>query len=155
MIHITLKDGTVREAESGVTAAELAKSISGGLCRAACAAKIDGQVRDLRAPIEKDAAVEVLTFADEAGARALRHTVSHILAQAVLRLYPDTLLATGPATDTGFFYDFGVANAFGADDLAKIEAEMRAIVKEDLPLERFELPRAEALALEEEMGEPY
>lgn len=155
MISISLKGGEVRQFEPGVTPMEIAKSLSGGLYRAACAAKVDGEVRDLRTPIEKDAKVEILTFEDEDGRRAFRHTASHILAQAVKRLYPEVKLTIGPAVENGFYYDFDTELSFTAEELAKIEGEMKKIVKEALPIERFELSPEEALKLMEEKGELY
>ena len=127
---ITLKDNVVKEYQSGTTAYDIAKDISAGLARAACAAKIDGKVCDLRTCIDKDSSLEILTFDDEDGRRAFRHTASHILAQAVKRLFPDAKLAIGPAIENGFYYDFDVETPFTADDLVKIEAEMKKIVKE-------------------------
>lgn len=155
MISISLKGGEVRQFEPGVTPVEIAKSLSGGLYRAACAAKVDGEVRDLRTPIEKDAQVEILTFEDEDGRRAFRHTASHILAQAVKRLYPEVKLTIGPAVENGFYYDFDTELSFTAEELAKVEGEMKKIVKEALPIERFELSPEEALKLMEEKGESY
>ena len=152
MIKIDLK-GQVKEFESGVTPADVAKSIGMGLYKSACAARIDGQVCDLRTPITQDCALEILTFDTEEGKHAYWHTTSHILAQAVLRLYPGTKFSIGPAIDNGFYYDFDLENPLSADDLPKIEEEMKRIIKENLPLERFELPVPEAKALME--GQPY
>ena len=155
MINITLKDGSVLQVESGSTAYDAAKQISAGLARAACAARINGQNADLRTPLTEDCALEILTFEDDYGRRTFRHTASHIMAQAVKRLYPEAKLAIGPAVDDGFYYDFDVENKFTPEDLEKIEAEMKKIVKEDLKLERSLKSREEAVAFFEEKGEPY
>ena len=153
MIHITLKGGAVKEFEAPVTPMQIAKSIGEGLYKAVCVAKIDGVVRDLRTPIEKDAQVELLTFDDEEGKRAFWHTASHVMAQAVLHLVPGVKCAIGPAIKDGFYYDFDVEKPFTPEDLEKIEAEMKKIVKQGIPLERFELPPAEALELMKD--DPY
>ena len=153
MIHITLKGGAVKEFEAPVTPMQIAKSIGEGLYKAVCVAKIDGVVRDLRTPIEKDAQVELLTFDDEEGKRAFWHTASHVMAQAVLHLFPGVNCAIGPAIKDGFYYDFDVEKPFTPEDLEKIEAEMKKIVKQGIPLERFELPPAEALELMKD--DPY
>ena len=155
MIRITLKDGSSLEFPKGEAAIALAKNISEGLARVACAAVIDGQVCDLRTPLMQDCEVRFVTFDDEEGRRAYRHTASHVLAQAVLRLYPNAKLAIGPAIDDGFYYDFDVETPFSPEDLPKIEAEMKKIIKENLPIERFTLPRAEGIALMEKLGQPY
>ena len=139
MLNITLKGGTVKEFETGTTIAEIAKSLGMGLYKAACAGKIDGKVVDLRTPVTSDCEVAILTFDDEDGRRAFRHTASHLLAQAVLRLYPDAKLAIGPAIDNGFYYDFDLQETLTAKDLEKIEKEMSRLVKEGLALEQFEL----------------
>ena len=139
MVKIDLK-GQVKEFENGVTAAEVAKSIGMGLYKSACAAKIDGEVKDLRTPIDKDCSLEILTFDSPEGRHAYWHTASHILAQAVQRLYPGTKFAIGPAIENGFYYDMELEAPLSTDDLPKIEAEMKKIIKEDIPLERFELP---------------
>ncbi len=152
MIKINLK-GEIREFESGITPAEIAKSIGMGLYKAACAARVAGEVVDLRTPIEKDAAVEILTFDTAEGRHAYWHTSSHILAQAVGRLYPGTKFAIGPAIDNGFYYDFELPAPVSSDDLPKIEEEMCKIIKEDFPIERYELPAQEAI--KEEAGQPY
>jgi len=153
MINITLKGGAVKEFEAPVTPMQIAKSIGEGLYKAVCVAKIDGEVKDLRTPIEKDAVVELLTFDDEEGKRAFWHTTSHIPAQAVLHLFPDVKCAIGPAIKDGFYYDFDVEKPFTPEDLEKIEAEMKKIVKQGIPLERFELAPAEALELMKD--DPY
>ena len=134
MVKLTLKDGSVREAEQGMSAAEIIKGIGMGLYKAACCVKIDGKVCDLRTVINNDCNFEVMTFDSDEGKKAFRHTASHILAQAVKRLYPEAKLAIGPAIEDGFYYDFDLGKSFTPDDLAKIEAEMKKIIKEDIPL---------------------
>lgn len=146
MIKVDLK-GSEKEFESGVSVAEVAKSIGMGLYKSACAAKVNGEVCDLRTVLNEDCKVEILTFDDKEGKKAYWHTASHIMAQAVNRLYPGTKFAIGPAVDNGFYYDMELPQAITNDDLAKIEAEMKKIIKEDLEIERFELPVAEALEL--------
>ena len=146
MIKVDLK-GSEKEIESGVSVAEVAKSIGMGLYKSACAAKVNGEVCDLRTVLNEDCKVEILTFDDKEGKKAYWHTASHIMAQAVNRLYPGTKFAIGPAVDNGFYYDMELPQAITNDDLAKIEAEMKKIIKEDIEIERFELPVAEALAL--------
>ncbi len=155
MIKITLKGDVVKEFESGITAYEVAKDISQGLAKAACAVRINGVNADLRTVLAEDCALEILTFDDEYGRWAFRHTASHILAQAVKRLYPNAKLAIGPAVDDGFYYDFDIDQKFTPEDLEKIEAEMKKIVKEDIKLERFVLPQAEAVAKFKAEDEPY
>ena len=155
MIQITLKDGSVKEAEAGISAAQFAKSIGMGLYKAACAARVNGKAVDLRTPLTEDCQVEILTFDDPDGRWAFRHTASHILAQAVKRLYPKVKLAIGPAIDNGFYYDFDTDTPFTPEDLAKIEGEMKKIVKENLALERIEVSPEEAKKLFEEAGEKY
>ncbi len=155
MIKVTLKGGTVKELEPGITAAEIAKSIGEGLYKAACVCKINGETRDLRTPVTEDCELQILTFDDEEGKRTYRHTASHVLAQAVKRLFPSAKLAIGPAVDNGFYYDFDVDTPFTADDVEKIEEEMRKIVKEDLPIEYFEMTPDEAVAHYEALGEIY
>ncbi len=145
MIKITLKGDVVKEFDGSVTPAEVAKSLGAGLYKAACAAEIDGVVCDLRTPITSDCALNILTFDSTEGRRAFWHTTSHVLAQAVLRLFPEAKFAIGPAIDNGFYYDFDLPTPFTPQDLEKIEAEMAKIVKEELPLERFELSGQEAL----------
>ena len=152
-MNITLFDGSVKQFEDGMSALEIAKSLSQGLGKKALAAKINGEVVDLSTIIDKDCNLEILTFNEPEGKKALWHTASHVLAQAVLRLFPDAKLAIGPAIDTGFYYDFDVEKPFVAEDLVKIEKEMKRIVAQNIPLERFELPRDEALALVND--EPY
>lgn len=155
MVNIELKGGVVKEFDNGITAMEVAKSLGMGLYKAACVCRIDGEVKDLRTPIDKDCKLEILTFDDDDGKRALRHTASHVLAQAVKRLYPEAKLAIGPAIDNGFYYDFDVDVPFTPEVLEKIEAEMKKIVKEALPLERYELAPEEAIELMEKKGETY
>ena len=132
MINIELKGGAVKEFEYGVTPAEIAKSIGAGLYKAVCAAKINGEVVDLRTPIEADSKVELLTFDDADGKHAFWHTASHVLAQAVKRLYPNARCAIGPAIESGFYYDFDVEKPFSAEDLQKIKAEMKKSSSQDL-----------------------
>lgn len=146
MIKVDLK-GSEKEFESGVSVAEVAKSIGMGLYKSACAAKVNGEVCDLRTVLNEDCKVEILTFDDKEGKKAYWHTASHIMAQAVNRLYPGTKFAIGPAVDNCFYYDMELPQAITNDDLAKIEAEMKKIIKEDIEIERFELPVAEALEL--------
>lgn len=146
MIKVDLK-GSEKEFESGVSVVEVAKSIGMGLYKSACAAKVNGEVCDLRTVLNEDCKVEILTFDDKEGKKAYWHTASHIMAQAVNRLYPGTKFAIGPAVDNGFYYDMELPQAITNDDLAKIEAEMKKIIKEDIEIERFELPVAEALEL--------
>ena len=146
MIKVDLK-GSEKEFESGVSVAEVAKSIGMGLYKSACAAKVNGEVCDLRTVLNEDCKVEILTFDDKEGKKAYWHTASHIMAQAVNRLYPGTKFAIGPAVDNGFYYDMELPQAITNDDLAKIEAEMKKIIKDDIEIERFELPVAEALEL--------
>ncbi|MCH5325095.1 MAG: threonine--tRNA ligase [Eubacterium sp.] len=155
MVNLTLKDGSVKQVDAGLSVIEIAAQISRGLAKAACAARIDGEVKDLRTVINNDCALEILTFDDEDGRKAFRHTASHILAQAVKRLYPDVKLAIGPAIDNGFYYDFDRETPFTNEELAKIEEEMKKIVKEDIKLEQFEMSPADAIAYLKEQDEPY
>ena len=152
---ITLKDGSKREVQEGISVIDLAKEISEGLARVATAGRVDGKVVDLRYNLNKDCNVEILTFDDEDGKKAYWHTTSHIMAQAIKRLYKDVKLAIGPAIDGGFYYDFDTEYRFSEADFEKIEAEMKKIIKEDLPIERFELPRSEAIKLMKDAGEEY
>ena len=147
MIDVKLKDGSSLQVEQGSTVAEVAKQISMGLYRNAVGGLVDGEVADLRQPLEKDCSLEILTFEDAAGKRVFWHTASHVLAQAVQHLFPGVKFAIGPAIDGGFYYDFDVEKPFTTEDLEKIEAEMKKIGKEALPLERFELDPAEAKEL--------
>ena len=152
---ITLKDGSKREVKEGISVIDLAKEISEGLARVAMAGRVDGKVVDLRYNLNKDCNVEILTFDDEDGKKAYWHTTSHIMAQAIKRLYKDVKLAIGPAIDGGFYYDFDTEYRFSEADFEKIEAEMKKIIKEDIPIERFELPRSEAIKLMKDAGEDY
>ncbi len=155
MVKITLKDGSIKELESGLSVYEIAKSISEGLARAACCGLVNGNVVDLRYVVNEDVELSICTFDSEEGKAAFRHTASHMLAQAVKRLYPDTKLAIGPSIENGFYYDFDKYGNFSQDELDKIEKEIAKIAKEDLKIEKFELPRTEALKLMEEKNEPY
>ncbi len=155
MIKVTLKDNTVMELNEGITAYDAAREISPGLARAACAAKINGENADLRTVLNSDCTLEILTFEDDYGRRTFRHTASHIMAQAVKRLFPEAKLAIGPAVDDGFYYDFDIDTKFTPDDLLKIEAEMKKIVKENLKLERSFKSRDEALSFFKDKNEPY
>lgn len=156
MANVTLKGGVVKEYENGTTAMDIAKNIGMGLYKAVCICKINGEYQDLRTPITGDCELEFLTFEDDEEAkRTFRHTASHILAQAVKRLYPEAKLAIGPSIANGFYYDFDVEKPFLPEDLEKIEAEMKKIVKEKLPLERFEMTPDEAIKYYEDKGEIY
>ena len=153
-MKITLKDGSVKEYAQSMAVIDIAKDISEGLARNACAAEVNGEVVDLRTVVNEDCELSILTFNDEAGKAAYRHTTSHVLAEAVKRLYPDAKLAIGPSIDTGFYYDFE-HESFSREDLDKIEAEMKKIIKENAELEKFTLPREEAIKFMEERQEPY
>ena len=155
MINVTLKDGIVKEYENGTTAMDIAKSLGMGLYKAACVAKINGEVKDLRTPLNEDCELQILTFDDEDGKRTYRHTASHVMAQAVKRLYPEAKLAIGPSIENGFYYDFDVDSPFTPEDLEKIEEEMKKIIKEDLPLEHFEMSPEDAINHYKELGEIY
>ena len=151
---ITLKDGSKKEYEEAKSVIDIAYDISEGLARAACAGEVDGEVVDLRTVVDKDCEVNILTAKDEKGLAALRHTASHVLAEAVQKLYPDAKVAIGPSIDTGFYYDFDMA-PLTREDLDAIEKEMKKIIKEGNRLEKFTLPREEAIALMKEKEEPY
>lgn len=153
-MKVTLKDGSCKEYETPLSVLEIANDISEGLARAACAGEIDGKVVDLRTIVDKDCSLNILTFNDDAGKKAFRHTAAHILAQAVKRLYPDAKCTIGPAIDEGFYYDFDMPS-LSREDLDKIEAEMKKIVKENIPITSYTLPREEAIKLMEEKDEPY
>ena len=155
MIKVTLKDGSVKEYNNGITIKEVAEDISQGLLRVALAGEVNGKVKDLRYALDSDVSLNILTFNDEGGRLAYRHTTSHIMAQAVKRLFKDVKLAIGPAIDSGFYYDFDYKNSFTTSDLEEIEKEMNKIIKEDLPIERFTLSREEAIKLMKEKEEPY
>ena len=154
MIKVKLRDD-VREFENGVSVMDVAKSIGAGLYKAACLAKVNGEICDLRTVLDSDCEVEILTFDDDDGKRTFRHTASHILAQAVKRLYPNAKLAIGPSIDNGFYYDFDVDAPFTPEDLENIEKEMKKIVKEGLTLEHFEMAPQDAIKYYEELGEIY
>ena len=154
-MKITLKDGSVKEYAQSMAVIDIAKGLSEGLARVATAAKVNGELVDLRTVVAEDAELEILTFDSEEGKGAFNHTASHIMAQAVKRLYPETKLAIGPSIDNGFYYDLDRETPFVADDLEKIEAEMKKIVKEGLELTRFTKSREEAIAYFKEKDEPY
>ena len=154
-MKVTLKDGSSKEYAQPMAVIDIAKDISEGLARMACVAEIDGEVKDLRTIVDKDCTLNIFTAKDPEGLAALRHTASHVMAQAIKRIWPETKLAIGPSIADGFYYDIDRDEPVTSDDLAKIEAEMKKIIKEALPLERFELPRAEAIALMKEKNEPY
>ena len=154
-MKITLKDGSSKEYAQSMSVIDIAKDISEGLARVATAGEVDGEVVDLRTVIDKDCEMNILTFNDEKGKGAFRHTTSHIMAQAIKRLYPDTKLAIGPSIEDGFYYDIDRETPLVAEDLEKIEAEMKKIVKEDLPIKQYTMPRSEAIAYFKEKDEPY
>lgn len=155
MIKVTLKDGSSKEYNEGISIKEVAESISAGLARVALAGEVDGEVKDLSYKLEKDCKLSLLTFDDEGGRRAYRHTTSHIMAQAIKKLYPQAKLAIGPSIDNGFYYDFDIDKTFTPEELVKIEKEMEQIIKADYPMERFALPRNEAIKLMQDKNEPY
>ena len=156
MIKITLKDGSVKEVEKNTTIIELAKQISEGLARVATCGRVNGKVEDLRFELIEDSKVEILTFeSDLEGKKAYWHTTSHIMAQAIKRLFPNVKLAIGPSIDEGFYYDFDVEAPFSEEDKEKIENEMKKIIKEDLPIEKYTLPRDEAIKFMKEKNEKY
>jgi threonyl-tRNA synthetase len=154
MVKVSLK-GDVREFESGTTVAEIAKSLGAGLYKAACAGKLNGKVVDLRTPVTEDCELQILTFDDAEGKKAYWHTTSHIMAQAVKHLFPDAGFAIGPAIENGFYYDFDLPRTLTPEDMKAIEEEMKKIIKEDLPLERFELSPEDACALMEKEHQKY
>ena len=154
-MKITLKDGSSKEYAQSMSVIDIAKDISEGLARVATAGEVDGEVVDLRTVIDKDCELNILTFNDEKGKGAFRHTTSHIMAQAIKRLYPDTKLAIGPSIEDGFYYDIDRETPLVTEDLEKIEAEMKKIVKEDLPIKQYTMPRSEAIAYFKEKEEPY
>lgn len=154
-MKITLKDGSAKEYSSAMSVIDIAKDISEGLARVACAGEVDGERVDLRYVVDKDCNLSILTFDDKGGCDAFRHTTSHIMAQAIKRLWPDVKLAIGPSIDDGFYYDIDSERTITEEDFPAIEDEMKKIAKEDINLERFELPRAEAIKLMEDAGEPY
>ena len=154
-MKITLKDGSVKEYAQAMSVIDVAKDLSEGLARVACAGEVDGEVVDLRTVLEQDCELNILTAKDEKGLAALRHTASHVMAQAVKRLYPNTKLAIGPSIADGFYYDMEFDTPLTSDDFGKIEAEMKKIIKEDLKIERFTKSREDAIAFMKEKGEPY
>lgn len=153
-MKITLKDGSCKEYAQPMSIYDIAADISEGLARVACAGEVDGKIEDLRTVIESDCALNIVTASDDAGLRVIRHTASHVLAEAVKRLFPEAKVTIGPAIDEGFYYDFDAA-PFSREDLDKLEAEMKKIIKEGHKLERFTMPREEAIRFMEEKGEPY
>ena len=153
-MKITLKDGSVKEYAQSMSVYDIAKDISEGLARVACAGEVNGEVVDLRTVVEEDCQLSILTASDAEGLKVIRHTASHILAEAVKRLYPDAKITIGPAIEDGFYYDFD-AEPFSREDLDKLEAEMKKIIKEGHEITRFTLPREEAIKFMEEKGEPY
>ena len=153
-MKITLKDGSVKEYGESKAIIDIARDISEGLARNACAAELNGRVVDLRTTVSEDSELSILTFQDEAGKAAYRHTTSHVLAEAVKRLYPEAKLAIGPSIDTGFYYDFDYPS-FGREELDKIEAEMKKIIKEGAKLEYYTMPRDEAIKFMKDADEPY
>ena len=155
MVKVKLKDGSIKEVQKGTSVYEVAKEISGRLAKEAVVGAVNGKTVDLSYKLNEDCELSIMKFEDSEGAHAFRHTSSHIMAQAVKRLFPGTKLAIGPAIDNGFYYDFDSEHKFIPEDLERIEAEMQKIIKEDLKLERFELPREEAIKLVAEMGESY
>ena len=155
MINVTLKDGSVIQVEKGSTLLDVAGKISEGFARKVLSATVDGKVHGLPLPLEHDCTATFHTFEDEGGRLAFRHTCSHVLAQAVKRLYPEVKLAIGPAIDDGFYYDVDSDFPFTPDILAKLEVEMRKIIKENIPLIRYEMPRPQAIQYMESLNEPY
>ena len=155
MIKITLKDGSLKEFESGIRAIDVANSISEGLARAIVGAKINGEVKDLKTPINDDAKLEFVKFEDKDGKEVFWHTSTHVMAQAIKRLYPEAKLAIGPAIENGFYYDIDLEHRLSPEDLEKIEAEMKKIVKEEFEVERYELPKDEAIDFMKKLGEDY
>ncbi len=153
-MKITLKDGSAKEYSEAKSVYEIAKDISEGLARMACAGEIDGEIADLRTIVDRDCSLNIVTANDPEGLRVIRHTASHVMAQAVKRLFPEAKVTIGPAIDEGFYYDFDAA-PFSREDLDRLEAEMKKIIKEGHEITRFTLPREEAIALMEEKEEPY
>lgn len=155
MINISLKDGSVMQVDGGLSVLDVAKKISEGLARIALCAEINGEIKDLRYIINEDCKLNILTFNDDEGKKAYWHTTSHIMAQAVKRLYPDVKITIGPSIENGFYYDFDSDKPFSEEDLRNIEEEMKKVIKENIPIERFELPREEAIRFMEDRNEPY
>ena len=153
-MKITLKDGSVKEYEAAKSVYDIAKDISEGLARVACAGEVNGVIVDLRTELQEDCTLNIITASDPEGLRVIRHTASHVLAEAVKRLYPNAKVTIGPAIDEGFYYDFE-ADPFSREDLDQIEAEMKKIIKEGHAITRFTLPRAEAVKLMREKEEPF
>jgi len=153
-MKITLKDGSVKEYDQAKSVYEIAQDISEGLARVACAGEINGEIVDLRTQISDDCELNIVTASDPEGLRVIRHTASHVLAEAVKHLFPDAKITIGPAIDDGFYYDFDHA-PFSREDLDNLEAEMKKIIKEGHEITRFTLPRAEAIKFMQEKGEPY
>ena len=154
-MNITLKDGSVKSYDCPMSVIDIAKDLSEGLARMACAGEVNGETVDLRHVVSEDCSLNILTAREEAGLAALRHTASHVMAQAVKRLYPEAKLAIGPSIADGFYYDIDPAAPFTAEDLEKIQAEMKKIIKENLSIERFTLPKEEAVAFMKKKNEPY
>ncbi|HOR13517.1 MAG TPA: TGS domain-containing protein, partial [Clostridia bacterium] len=154
-MELTFPDGSTKEFKDGMTALEIAASISQRLAKNTLVCELDGKPYDAFRPINGDHSIRFLSWQDEGGRLGYRHTASHVLAQAVKRLFPEAVLAIGPAIETGYYYDFDKPEPFSSEDLNKIEAEMERIINEDFPVERFELPREEALAYMEDKNEPY
>ena len=154
-MKITLKDGSVKEYDGALSVLEIAKDISEGLARNACAGEVDGERVDLRTVIDKDCELSILTFEDKGGRDAFRHTTAHVMAQAIKRLYPTAKLSIGPSIDDGFYYDIEFEDSFSEDNFPAIEAEMKKIVKEDLKIERFTMGREEAIKFFKDQNEPY
>ncbi len=152
---ITLKDGSQKEYAQPVTVREVAADLSEGLARMAAVGEVDGEICDLRTVLDRDCTLNIHTAQDAEGLAAYRHTTSHVLAQAVKRLYPEAKLAIGPSIENGFYYDIDKEGGFTAEDLEAIEAEMKKVIKEGLAVSRFTLPRDEAVALMEKREEPY
>ena len=153
-MKITLKDGSVKEYAEAKSVYDIASDISAGLARVACAGEVNGEIVDLRTVVDQDCELNIVTASDPEGLRVIRHTASHVLAQAVKRVFPNAKIAIGPAIDDGFYYDFE-AEPFSRDDLDKLEAEMKKIIKEGHELKRFTLPREEAIAFMKEKDEPF
>ena len=154
-MRITLKDGSVKEYDGALSVIEIAKDLSEGLARNACAGEVDGERVDLRTVIDKDCELSILTFEDKGGRDAFRHTTAHVMAQAIKRLYPTAKLSIGPSIDDGFYYDIEFEDSFSEDNFPAIEAEMKKIVKEDLKIERFTMEREEAIKFFKDRNEPY
>ena len=152
---ITLKGGDKREYDAPVTCKQIAQDISEGLARAAVAAKVNGKLVDLNSTVSEDSEVEIVTLKDKEGLQVYRHTAAHVLAQAVKAIFPTSKLAIGPTIDNGFYYDIDFKTPISAEDLSKIEAEMKKIIKSNLPIERFTLPRADAIKLMTKYSEKY